>query len=129
MASAEMEGNTATNGDGQHRASFEKVSLEELVGASESFAEQVHRARDVAEGGALVRRMREMADGGAGISQGELARRLGLSQARISAVERGGGIQGPTYGLLKRVARACGLVLQPILQPRGADDVEGEPWR
>lgn len=111
------------------RPDFERVSLNELVGPSPTFAEQVRRSQDVLEGGSLVRRMRDMADGRTGISQEELARRLGLSQARISAIERGGGPQGPTYELLKRIARACGLVLQPTLQPRSADDVRPERCR
>ena len=102
----------------RRQGTFERVSLGELVGSSPAFAEQVRRSRDVIEGGALVRRMREMADGGAGISQEELARRLGLSQARISAIEKGGGTQGPTYELLKRVARACDLDFEPTIMPR-----------
>lgn len=110
------------NDGDRHRANFERVSLDELVGSSAGFAEQVRRSRDVLEGGSLVRRMREMADEGAGISQEELARRLGLSQARISAIERGGGPQGPTYELLKRVARACGLALEPTLRPQDTEE-------
>ena len=74
-------------------ASTEPVTIGELA-PSASFIEELRRARDVLEGGRLARRMRETADGGEGISQQELARRLGVSQARISAVERGSGPRG-----------------------------------
>jgi hypothetical protein len=68
---------------------------------------QFSAASDALEGAALVRQMREKADGGEGISQAELARRLEVEPPRISVLERGGGPGGPTYALLKRIARAC----------------------
>jgi ribosome-binding protein aMBF1 (putative translation factor) len=102
-------------------ASTEAVTIGDLT-PSAGFMEKLRRAQDVLEGGRLVRRMREAADRGRGISQQELARRLGVSQARISTIERGNGHQGPTYELLKRIARACRLVLsaqfeQPTVAP------------
>jgi ribosome-binding protein aMBF1 (putative translation factor) len=109
-------------------ASSEPVTVSDLA-PSAGFAEELRRSRDVLEGGRLARRMRETADRGRGISQQELARRLGVSQARISAIERGSGPQGPTYELLKRIARACGVVLstkfeQPIGTPEWEEPAE-----
>ena len=46
----------------------------------------------------------------AGLSQTELARRMGTSQAAISQIEGGG--QVPTVATLARVARATGQPLQ-----------------
>ncbi len=74
-----------------------------------------HRPEDAQEGWDLLREMRRQADGH-GITQRKLGRRLGISQSRISALENRkgneGDIQGPTYELLKRVARACDLNLE-----------------
>ena len=100
-----------TSSQREHPAApTEPIAVADLAPTA-GFAEALRRSRDVLEGGRLARRMREAADGGEGISQQELARRLGISQARISAIERGSGPQGPTFELLKRIARACGVVL------------------
>lgn len=56
------------------------------------------------EAGRLVREMRERA----GLSQLELAEKLGISQPRVSALEAGRGRDGPSYALLKRIVAACG---------------------
>lgn len=47
----------------------------------------------------------------AGYSQAELARRMGITQPRISSIERADGKDGPTLAMLLRVADACGLEL------------------
>jgi ribosome-binding protein aMBF1 (putative translation factor) len=109
-------------------ASTERATASDLA-PSARFTEELRRAQDVLEGGRLARRMREAADRGRGISQQELARRLAISQARISAIERGSGPQGPTYELLKRIARACGVVLsttfeQPVARPELEEPAE-----
>lgn len=57
--------------------------------------------------GDLVRTMRKEA----GLSQSQLADKLGLSQARISEIEAGIGKQGPTWDLMERISEACGKVL------------------
>lgn len=60
--------------------------------------------------GAIVRGMRRSV----GLPQAELAKRLGVSQERVSEIERGAGPQGPTFELLERIASACGMVLMPM---------------
>jgi class 3 adenylate cyclase/DNA-binding XRE family transcriptional regulator len=47
----------------------------------------------------------------AGLTQAELAKRMGVSQSRIAELERAGSKQGATMGLLARVAEACGKKL------------------
>jgi DNA-binding transcriptional regulator YiaG len=62
--------------------------------------------------GAIVRGMRRTA----GLSQAGLAARIGVTQERVSELERGAGPQGPTYELLDRIAVVCGMVLMPLKQ-------------
>jgi transcriptional regulator with XRE-family HTH domain len=60
----------------------------------------------------LVRQMRSQAlsaSGMRGISQDELAQRAGLSQPRISQIEKGDGRDGLSYAVLRRLAYACGV--------------------
>lgn len=51
----------------------------------------------------LIRDVRKRAN----LSQTDLAGRLGISQGRISELERGQGVMGPTYAMLARIADAC----------------------
>jgi DNA-binding XRE family transcriptional regulator len=46
------------------------------------------------------------------LSQAGLAKKLDVTQVRISQLEHGEGKNGPTLALLQRVARACGGSLQ-----------------
>ncbi len=62
-------------------------------------------AEAVREGARFLRQMREHA----GLKQSELAGKLGISQARISEIERGNSPEGVGYSLLKRIAAACGF--------------------
>ena len=57
--------------------------------------------------GALVRAWREAR----GLTQRELAERLGVSQERISNIERGVGKHGPTFDVMTQIADACGYPL------------------
>jgi DNA-binding XRE family transcriptional regulator len=57
--------------------------------------------------GDLVRAMRKEA----GLSQSQLAKRLEVTQARISEIEAGIGAQGPTWDLMERLSAACGRTL------------------
>jgi len=68
------------------------------------------------EAGRYVANMREKA----GLTQAELAKRLGISQARVSAIENGEGRDGPSYALLKRITAACGGDLIFVSSARGA---------
>lgn len=61
------------------------------------------------EAGKYVRALRKEA----GLTQSALAARLSITQARISAIESGDGRDGPSYGLLKRIAKACDMSLEP----------------
>jgi DNA-binding transcriptional regulator YiaG len=88
-------------------ATRDPINFDELVGASPEAKEQFATAAHALEAAALVRQMRQAADGEHPISQSELARRLNVSSARISAIESGDGPSGPTFALLKRIARAC----------------------
>jgi transcriptional regulator with XRE-family HTH domain len=56
------------------------------------------------EAGRFVRKLRTAA----GLTQTQLAARLDVSQARVSAIETGEGRDGPSYALLKRIVAACG---------------------
>ena len=51
----------------------------------------------------------------AGLSQTELARRLGAAQPYISAIERG--VKVPTVQTLSRIARATGNRLRLVAEP------------
>lgn len=75
----------------------------------------------VVEAARLVRRMREMS----GLSQEILARQVGTSQAHLSTLERGIGKQGPTFLMLRKLARACGVQLQVSVQAPGAQASPG----
>jgi DNA-binding XRE family transcriptional regulator len=95
------------------------MSLFEELDAQRTHEEQAAHRRGVAESKARlnlameVYRMRTEA----GISQTELARRLGISQPAISAIERGA--KTPTVPTLERIAEATGHEMQ-ILFPHAA---------
>jgi transcriptional regulator with XRE-family HTH domain len=61
--------------------------------------------------GDLVRSMRKEA----GLSQTDLADRMGVKQSRISEIEAGLGSQGPTWDVMERAATACGQSLRPVM--------------
>jgi transcriptional regulator with XRE-family HTH domain len=79
----------------------------------------------------LVRTLRQQAltvSGTRGISQVELAKRIGLSQPRISQIEKGEGRDGLTYTVIRKIAHACGvnwrLVIQHALESVAQSDVD-----
>jgi transcriptional regulator with XRE-family HTH domain len=81
-------------------------SIEEVIRDDPQLADDLRLALSSAEEAAtFIRQLRS----NAGLTQHELARRLGISQPRVSAIERGIGSDGPTYGILRRIARACGV--------------------
>tara|TARA_R110002072_G_scaffold276328_1_gene438017 strand:+ start:275 stop:862 length:588 start_codon:yes stop_codon:yes gene_type:complete len=59
------------------------------------------------EAGDLVRAWRKAAPDGE-LTQKDLAARLGITQARVSAIESARGAEGPSYATLKKIALACG---------------------
>ena len=67
-------------------------------------------AEVVREAARYMRQMREHA----GLSQTQLGSRLGVSQPRISELERGDSPEGMSYALLRRTARACGFLNWPL---------------
>lgn len=98
----------------EYRDSREEINFEELTGVSAQSKKSFDVAKYALEAAALVRDIRNKADNGLGIDQSELARRMNVTQARISQLERGDGPRGPTYAMLKRVAIACNVELQII---------------
>jgi chaperonin GroES len=83
---------------------------------SDPAVRQGYEAQDaVVEAAALVRGMREAA----GLSQTGLAARLGTSQAHLSMLERGVGRHGPTFLMLRKIADACGQMLDISVWPAG----------
>ena len=91
-----------------------KSKKDATLAAAEKAAEQAAREHDLKAGGDLIRRMRETASndaGGSGISQADLAKRIGITAARMKTLEAGGGRDGVSYELLQRVARAVGTRL------------------
>jgi DNA-binding transcriptional regulator YiaG len=88
----------------------EPFPLERLI--SESSNEDAREAfveRSAAfEAGDLVRLMRETA----GLTQKQLAQKISTSQSHLSEVERGNGLQGPTFSMLRKVAKACHVTLR-----------------
>lgn len=65
--------------------------------------------------GALIRMMRKSG----GLSQAMLARRIGVTQARVSELEAGAGARGPSWDLMERVASACGATI--LVSPTESD--------
>jgi ribosome-binding protein aMBF1 (putative translation factor) len=101
----------------RNRATRDPIDFDELIGASSEAKEQFQTATHALEASALVREMRQKADGGHPIQQKELARRLKVSPARVSAIESGDGPAGPTFALLRRIAHACGVGLNISIVP------------
>jgi transcriptional regulator with XRE-family HTH domain len=80
--------------------------------ADPPFRERFEQTAAALEAADLVRTMRRQAlsaSGLRGISQEELAQRVGISQPRISQIERAAGRDGIGYTLLRRIAHACGI--------------------
>lgn len=79
--------------------------------------DQAHAAAELAgELAELVYGMRARA----GLTQAELARRMGTTQSSIARIEGGGSL--PTIDMLARLARACGIPVH--LAAPGIADIE-----
>ncbi len=68
-------------------------------------------------GNHLIREIRKRA----GLTQAELAERLGTTQSALARVERHG---SPTLARLSEIAEACGFEIQVRLVPTQADEWE-----
>jgi DNA-binding XRE family transcriptional regulator len=77
--------------------------LVKIPGMKEAMAEE----RAALRAARFVRETREAAE----LSQAKLATRLGVSQARVSEIEKGAGTYGVSVELLERIAIACGGTL------------------
>lgn len=88
---------------------------------------------DLRASGQLLRQMREQAPdgkGGHGITHAALAKRIGMTAARLKTLEEGGGRDGVSFVILQRAARACDVALtisvgtvgdQTSIEPPAAD--------
>jgi len=90
--------------------SWDRIKAERDSTAARSGYDRARRAFEFAE---QVRRLREQA----GISQVELARRMGTSQSAVARLEGGGTM--PTLDTLERVAAALGAQLIVELRATG----------
>ncbi len=84
-----------------------EAAVKRLVGSeiNESSSIALQTAEAVQEAARFMRQMREHA----GLTQAALGQKLGVTQARISELERGGSPEGMSYALLRRAAMACGF--------------------
>lgn len=81
------------------------VDLDSLVAGMPAGAQKTFEERTAAHQAArLVRAIRRNAQ----LTQQQLAEAIGTTQEHVSDLERATGPNGPTVGLLNRVARACG---------------------
>jgi transcriptional regulator with XRE-family HTH domain len=62
-------------------------------------------AEGAEEAARFIREMREAAN----LTQSALGKKLGITQARVSEMERGGTPEGVSYAAVRRVAQACGF--------------------
>ena len=81
------------------------VTEAELFSGSPLRRARFEKAQYAMEAARLIRQMRQRA----GLDQRGLAERLGVSQPRVSALEKGGGAEGPGYATLRLVAEVCGV--------------------
>ena len=99
------------------RASWNEIKHRKLRGMTKAeraeYAQGYAEAKLAAEVGDRVREAREAA----GLSQRELASRMGTSQAAVARLEAGG--VGATLTTLQRVAGALDLELTVDLRPTG----------
>lgn len=88
------------------------LDIEASINATPAIAKAAAQRQAVLEAGCAVEFWMKNArrtEGGTGLKQAELARILGVSQARISQLVNAEGGQGPSYALLRRICLACGF--------------------
>jgi transcriptional regulator with XRE-family HTH domain len=94
--------------DRKKRAEVLRTIVGDDVGEGTRIA--LEAAEGAEEAARFVREMREAAK----LTQTALGRKIGISQARVSEIERGGTPEGISYATLRRVARACGFTDWPV---------------
>src|SRR2546428_340892 len=87
------------------------IFLEEQL-RNPDFAERFERAGEAWDVALQIARLREQA----GLSQKELARKLGTSQQQISRLESPD-YEGHSLSMLRRVAKALGVHLRVVFDP------------
>jgi DNA-binding XRE family transcriptional regulator len=65
--------------------------------------------------GSLIRMMRKSRS----LTQAALAKRIGVTQARVSELESGMGSRGPSWELMERIAKACSATI--LISPTESD--------
>lgn len=80
--------------------------------ADEDHVQAYYSAWGAGSAAAFIRAARKQA----GLTQSQLAEALGTAQSRIAELEGGSAKQGPTIGLLARIAQACGKKLGLVLE-------------
>lgn len=90
--------------------------LDELIGEGAGRLEHAHELAMSAFTNSVARRMAEQ-----GISQADLARRLGISRARVSHLLRHK--SSPTLRTMVEVANALGCDIVPAVAPREATPI------
>jgi transcriptional regulator with XRE-family HTH domain len=97
-----------------------EASLEDIFEGDAELESDLEAIREAPrEAAAFIKKLRSSAR----LTQGELATKLGITQPRVSAMERGLGPEGPTYLMLKRVAEACGAAWSLEPGVRAADQI------
>lgn len=94
--------------DGRSSVLLDFRDADQSLMRDEAFSNAVLQQDAVFMAADFVRKARQKA----GLTQVELAKRLHVSQARVSVMESGSAKQGPSIAVLSKVARACGVTLR-----------------
>jgi len=89
----------------------DRFDIDELLGPDSEARARFEQSRAIARLGRYIRQAREAVN----LTQTALADRIGTTQPHLSEIERGTGPQGPTYGLLLKIAAACGTTVQALV--------------
>jgi DNA-binding XRE family transcriptional regulator len=101
-------------GNESKRGSFDAL-IEDIERAALERGEKPALSSAAFRAGSLIRTMRKSR----GLTQAALAKRIGVSQARVSELESGMGPQGPSWELMERIARACSATI--LVSPTESD--------
>lgn len=104
----------APTGNQSKRGSFDALVVE-IERSQRASGEEPTVSSAAFRAGALIRMMRKAG----GLSQTVLAKRLGVTQARVSELEAGLGARGPSWDLMERIARECHATI--LISPPESD--------